>query len=184
MLSSPASFCTPSTLRLLLSQREACRKEFSPWDFWQSISSFVLPSLEPASLLLMEGIWSFSATIPFSCTANHEEEFPVDCCSMLFDLPCVVLLACITEAFDMELCLHFLLSGSSFGRNPVLTFLHGKCGERAKIVPKWVLNKSDIFWHVQAIISLSPSLFWSRETRERGQRPGASESEWQGLDFC
>ena len=89
-------------------------------------------------------MWSFSAAIPFRYTAesatNHEEEFPLPagCCSMLLGLPWVVLLAGITGAFDLELCLHFLVSRGSFRNNPVLPCLRylGKaCGTACSLSP-------------------------------------------------
>lgn len=90
----------------------------------------LLIDLEPASLLLREGCEAFlpsslSDTL-LECATNHEEEFPLPagCCSMLFGLPWVVLLTGIIEAFTLELFLHFLVSGDSFGKNPVLPCFH------------------------------------------------------------
>lgn len=86
--------------------------------------------LEPASLLLREGCEAFlpsslSDTL-LECATNHEEEFPLPagCCSMHFGLLWVVLLTRIIEAFKLELFLHFLVPGDSFGNNPVLPCFH------------------------------------------------------------
>lgn len=132
--SSPAFFCAPNIWIAITPKQRLVRKDFGTRGFWHIISSFVLPrGWDPLISWLIRSqppcCWGRDAklfchhpfqihcwNVPLITGKNFPFLLAVAQCSLV---SWVVLLTGI-EAFKLELFLHFLVSGDSFGNNPVL----------------------------------------------------------------